>query len=112
MKKVVALILLVAMALALFGCGKGKDASVTEGNQPYTAEGSVTNPMQYPDYTFDHEPTTDDLRQMAVQAMRDMLSIEWCTGKFMMYRKTGAASNKDYTFAPGNTYCGLPYSDQ
>lgn len=111
MKKVVAMILLLTVAVGLFGCGNKAEQTGQAANQPYVVEGSVTNPMQRPDYTFDHEPTTDELRAMAVKGMRDMLSIEWCTGKFMMYRKTGAASGKDYTFAPGNTYCGLPYSN-
>ena len=112
MKKVVAMILLLTMAFGLFGCTQQEAEAPTEtGNQPYTVEYKVTNPMQYPDYTFDHEPTTDEIRQMAVKGMRDMLSIEWCVPKFMMYRKTGAASNKDYTYAPGVTYAGLPYTN-
>ena len=111
MKKVVAMVLLLALAFGLFGCDKQAEAPVETGNQPYIFEYAVKNPMQYPDYTFDHEPTTDELREMAVKGMRDMLSIEWCTGKFMMYTKTGAVSSKIYTYAPEVTYAGLPYSN-
>lgn len=115
MKKTVAIILLLCMVLALFGCGKEQPARsaepVVEGNQLYKYDYTVTNPMKYPDYSFDHEPTTDELRQMAVQAMYDMLTIEWCTPAFLMYNKTGAASGKTYTHAPGVTYAGLPYTN-
>lgn len=110
MKKVVAILLLLTLAISLFGCGAKPEQTAT-GNQLYLSDYTVTNPMQVPDYTFDHEPTPDEMRQMAVKAMRDMLSIEWCTPKFMMYRKTGAAGGKDYTYAPGVTYAGLPYTN-
>lgn len=118
MKRTVAIILLLCMVFALPGCGKEQtpatepqQAQVEEGNQLYYYDYKVTNPMQYPDYTFDHEPTTDELRQMAVKAMRDMLTIEWCTPHFLMYNKVGAASGKTYTHAPGVTYAGLPYTN-
>lgn len=116
MKRIVAMILLLCMVFALPGCGKQQAATpdqtqIEEGNQLYYYDYAVKNPMQYPDYTFDHEPTTDELRQMAVKAMRDMLSIEWCTPYFLMYNKTGAASSKTYTHAPNVTYAGLPYTN-
>ncbi len=117
MKRTVAIILLLCMVFALPGCGKEQPATepqqvqVEEGNNLYYFDYKVTNPMQYPDYTFDHEPTTDELRQMAVKAMNDMLSIEWCTPYFLMYNKIGAASGKTYTHAPGVTYAGLPYTN-
>ena len=116
MKKIVAIALLLCMIFALPGCGQKQTGAadqvqVAEGNQLYTVDYRVTNPMPYPDYSFDHEPTTDELRQMAVKGMRDMLSIEWCTPTFFMYNKTGAASGKTYTHAPGVTYAGLPYTN-
>lgn len=112
MKRIVAFCLLLALAVGLMGCGQEKTATAEqEGNQLYLSDYTVKNPMQIPDYTFDHEPTTDEMRQMAVKAMNDMLSIEWCTPKFMMYRKIGAASGKDYTYAPGVTYAGVPYTN-
>lgn len=112
MKRTLAIILLAGLVLGLFGCNKQQTETPAQtGNQPYIFEYAVKNPMAYPDYTFDHEPTTDELRQMAVKAMRDMLSIEWCTGKFMMYTKIGAVSEKIYTYAPEVTYAGLPYSN-
>ena len=116
MKKAVAIILLLCMVFALPGCGKEQAAApeqtqTEESNQLYYYDYKVSNPMPYPDYTFDHEPTTDELRQMAVKAMYDMLTIEWCTPHFLMYNKIGSASGKTYTHAPGVTYAGLPYTN-
>ena len=70
----------------------------------------VPNPMQYPDYTFDSQPDTTQLRMMAVQAMRDILCIQWCTEKEIQYKKSGPVNNKLFVHEPGNTYAGLLYS--
>ena len=70
----------------------------------------VPNPMQYPDYTFDSQPDTMQLRMMAVQAMRDILCIQWCTEKEIQYKKSGPVNNKLFVHEPGNTYAGLLYS--
>jgi len=66
--------------------------------------------MQYPDYTFDSQPDTMQLRMMAVQAMRDILCIQWCTEKEIQYKKSGPVNNKLFIHEPGKTYAGLLYS--
>lgn len=70
----------------------------------------VPDPMQYPDYTFDSQPDAMQLRMMAVQAMRDILCIQWCTEKEIQYKKSGPVNNKLFVHEPGNTYAGLLYS--
>lgn len=70
----------------------------------------VPDPMEYPDYTFETDPTPDELRQMAVKAMQDTLSIQWHTEKEIRYRKNGPVNKKEFVHAPGNTYAGLLYS--
>lgn len=70
----------------------------------------VPSPMQYPDYTFETEPDTTQIRMMAVQAMRDILCIQWCTETEIQYRKSGPVNTKLFVHEPGNTYAGLPYS--
>ena len=71
---------------------------------------SVPEPMQYPDYTFDSEPDSMEMRMMAVQAMRDILCIQWHTEKEIRYRKNGPVNKKEFVHEPGNTYAGLLYS--
>lgn len=113
MKKMIALVLLLAMTLGLVGCsGNGQaQAEVPETTLSDYQKFTVPEPMEYPTYTFDHEPTTDELRQMAVKAMRDMLSIQWCTPKFLTYQKTGAVSGKQFSYVPEIILCGLPYTN-
>ena len=116
MKKGIAMVLLLALTTGLFGCGgngQGQSAeeSVPEVTLSDAQKFTVPNPLEYPTYTFDHEPTTDELRQMAVKAMNDMLSIQWCTPKFMTYQKTGAVSGKQFSYVPEIILCGLPYTN-
>ena len=93
MKKLISILLCCMIAFSVTGCGY-----------------RVPKPMQYPDYTFDSEPSTMELRMMAVQAMKDILCIQWCTEKEIQYRKNGPVNNKTFLHEPGKTYAGLLYS--
>ena len=92
MKKIIALTLAL---LLVFGCaGCGEKASLPEG---------------YPDYTFQEEPTTEQLRETAVRAMRDLLSIQWTPAEKISYFNT-AGRDKQFDYMPGETYGGLLYT--
>lgn len=72
----------------------------------------VPNPMtERPCYALPENPTNRQLREMALKAMRDMLTIQWSTEKEIRYNKRGAVSGKNYYHNPGDIYCGLPYAD-
>ena len=96
MKKLLCLLLCIIIVLSATGC---------------KSDYSVSNPMAYPDYTFDSAPDATEMRMTAVQAMRDILSINWCPNKEIRYRKTGPVSDKEFIHEPGNTYGGLLYSN-
>lgn len=83
-------------SLLLFACccGCSQKASVPKG---------------YPDYTFEKTPTTDDLRETAVRAMRDLLSIQWTPKETISYFNT-AGRDKQFDYQPGTTYGGLLYT--
>ena len=95
MKKAVYLFLCIAIILSAVGCSSGY---------------SVPEPMQYPDYTFDSQPDPMEMRMMAVQAMRDILCIQWHTEKELNYRKNGPLNHKQFVYEPRKTYAGLLYS--
>ncbi len=71
----------------------------------------VPSPMKRPDYTFYHQPTVDEMRGRAVQAIQDFLSVQWRTHKKISHSKTGAVSHKRFIYEAGNTYAGIPYTD-
>lgn len=109
MKKLIALTLAVVLVFGMTACSNG-------GNQETTAETEYTGykvpqTMEKPVYTVSENPTPRELREIAVKAMRDMLSIQWSTPKDFMYNKTGAVSEKDYRYYINTTYAGLPYAD-
>lgn len=97
MKKIISLILCFIIIFTLFGCTK--------------PVAKVPEPMQYPDYTFDETPTSDQMRQMAVKAMSDAMTIQWFTDQEYSYYKNGLASNKNFVHGPGYIYGGMMYSD-
>ena len=68
-------------------------------------------PMQYPDYSASENSTPDELRAIAVRAMRDMLSVQWCADRNYAYRKNGAVNTKLFHYEPGNLYAGMPYTN-
>ncbi len=99
MKRLLAILLIVSLMLCAGACtGAGSVESVPQ-------------PMSYPDYTFPQTPDTDQLRQTAVRAMRDILSIQWYTNVSYEYYKSGPVSNKQFKFEPGNIYAGILYSN-
>ena len=95
MKRLVYLFLCLAITLSAVGCSSSY---------------SVPEPMQYPDYTFDSQPEPMEMRMMAVQAMRDILCIQWHTESQINYRKNGPLNHKQFVYEPRKTYAGLLYS--
>jgi len=71
----------------------------------------VPHPMKYPDYVFTEQPTTDQLRQRAVEAMRDFLSIQWSTHKKIVHGKTGPVGGKVFIYDANVIFAGLPYTN-
>ena len=122
MKRIISLILAAVTILALAGCSQKEATSTEQGSAApmttttpdptLTAENfTVPAPMATPVYTFEGEPTTDELRQTAVQAMNDLLSIQWCTEIEIAYYKTGPVSKKRFEHMPMNIYAGTIYSN-
>ena len=111
MKKLFALLLAALMLVSMTACGADTDTPETT-TLPEVTGYIVPQPMtERPDYSVSENPTVEELRETAVRAMHDMLSIQWSTEKVIDYNKTGAVSHKDYHYEPETIYCGLPYAD-
>ena len=116
MKKIISAVLLLCLCVSLLGCNRQQPQQTqTEENTEHSiylyTDYQVAQPLAYPDYTFDHTPAADELRQMAVKAMADMLGVQWCVDRFFSYNKTSTGSGKDYNFIPENTYGGMAYTN-
>ena len=111
MKKILAIILAALMLFGMTACG-AEEPAPTEPKKVDPTGFVVPQPMtERPMYTVSENPTIRELRETAVRAMHDMLSIQWSVTDGFMYNKTGAVSHKDYIYNPDTTYCGLPYAD-
>lgn len=120
-RRIVALILALSAAIAVTGCSETGDISAATAPEPvilpnptptYDPTGyRVDGVMAYPDYTFSAPPTTDELRQTAVRAMRDILSVRWSCIDGIFYYKTGPVSEKFFQHQPDTTYAGVLYSN-
>lgn len=109
MRKIFAIALI---AVLLCGCApKQTEAFPTETTFQDSTGYVVDGIMEYPDYTFADTPTTDQLRQTAVRAFRDLLAIRWSTISPIIYEKAGPVSGKTFTHQPDVTYGGTLYSN-
>ena len=68
-------------------------------------------PMQRPDYTVPENATSNDLRQIAVRAMLDILSVPWTPDKFYSYKNRFDWTHKTFEYPVGLLYRGMPYAN-
>ena len=114
MRKFLVLLLSFAFMLSIVGCVNKEiptDTAPTVDLMEDPTGYKVTNPMTYPDYTFDEEPSNLLLRLTAVRAVKDLLSINWSISQGISYNKTGPVSNKLFMHAADTTYAGVIYSN-
>ena len=106
MKKILFILLGILLLTTATGCtAKSPQTEPIETIPAYT----VPSPMQYPDYTFDGTPNTEELRETAVRAMRDLLTIQWTPAYNISYYNT-AGRDKQFDYIAGTPYGGLLYT--
>lgn len=103
MKKFTILFLLLTLLFIFPGCTSDTDSENSVST--YT----VPSPMAYPDYTFSETPDANALRQAAVNAMRDLLTIQWTPAENISYYNT-AGRDKQFDYIAGTPYGGILYS--
>ena len=116
MRKLLCCLLLATMVLSMVGCQdntpKPTDTAPTISLMEDPTGYKVSSPMKYPDYTLDERTATVmDMRLTAVQAARDVISINWSISKGISYNKTGPVSNKLFMHEADTTYAGIIYSN-
>ena len=93
MKRFFAFLLIATLLFSITGCFKY----------------AVQKPLEYPNYTFTDTPDTTMLRETAVTAMRNNLTIQWSPGSEISYYNT-AGRDKQFNYLPRTTYGGILYS--
>lgn len=69
----------------------------------------VPSPMQYPDYRVSADASPRQLRQMAVKAMEDMLSIQWTADHYLAHKRQNPKIDVTFEYHPGQLFAGTPY---
>ena len=113
MKKIISIAVALSMLL-IVGCGQQETASQTTATEPGVEQGStyhVNNPQPRPDYSQPENPTTDQLRATALQAMQDFVSLPWTPDKYYTYQNPYDIVDKQFQFVPEVTFGGLPYTN-
>lgn len=104
MKKTLAVLFSIFLLIAFAGC-QVHESEPTETVPAYR----VPTPMQYPNYTFDSTPSTEELRETAVRAMADLLTIQWTPAYNVSYYNV-AGRDKQFDYIAGTPYGGLLYT--
>lgn len=117
------LFFLLTLCLVLNGFAACNPASTRTATAPQTATvpesagseeiRSVLSPLkELPVYTLPEGATSDEMRAMAVKAMRDQLTITWYPDQEVKYAfNSGDGDVKNFTLSPYETYAGLPYTN-
>ncbi len=126
MKKALCLLIAFALALPLFSCSVESPAAHTEpGTLPGTGASSetlppaetkearrVAHPMaERPNYVLHEGATADEMRETAIRAMRDELTVPWVTDTEITYLKSGSGDGKTFRYGTDETFAGLPYTN-
>ncbi len=131
MKKILSFVLILVFLLpALLSCGSGimdetetagpaTAATETAGEEtpaPATEEKKPARVVQHlterPNYVLHEGATADEMRRMAIKAVRDGLSVVWYPEKKAEYSYTSPnnGSMVNFRLLPTETYAGVPYS--
>lgn len=112
MKKLISVFLMLSLVLTV-GCS-AKEPAAQEPAEIVTArepDYTVNNPMPRPDYSQEANPSADQLRATALQAMQDFVSLAWTPDKYYTYKNPYDIVTKQFQFVPEVTFGGLPYTN-
>ena len=117
-KRILSFLLVLIILISCFGCKSNPQPETTIPPETLPEQAGfvdnsgfvVPNPLAYPDYTFSDAPSNSRLRATAVQAMKDLLTIQWSTPVDISYYKTGPINSKNFQHAKDTLYGGAMYS--
>ncbi len=127
MKRFFAFLHVLALTLPLFACSsaipdeKTEEPAAPAETRPQTEEKtkeeipvrSVKAPLtERPNYVLSENASSDEIRAMAVKAMRDMLTVVWYPDRTIEYEfETYSGDYKSFKLPQNETYAGVPYTN-
>ena len=125
MKKALALILALLTLLVTACSGGSLQSSVTEAEETVTAlpetepeteaapARTLANHLtERPNFVLHEGATADEMRQMAIKAMREAMCVNWYPAEAARYEYTSPNNGEtiEFNMDPEETYAGIPYS--
>ena len=115
MKKLCAVALLLSLVLTA-GCANQdttpqSNAAATEATAGQAVGYRVAHPKIRPDYTVSENATPEQLRETALRAMQDFVTLSWTPDKYYTYHNPYDIVDKQFQFVPEVTFGGLPYTN-
>ena len=117
MRRILSLALAFFLLVPLVSCAQSSTLSATDpveivSGTAETGGGTKTaDSKELPSYALRENASPDQLRAMAVKAMRDMLTVKWTPSQaFKYYKMSGTAQDMSINFEKGKLYAGLPYT--
>ena len=130
MKKTIALLLIFAFLLTAFSScaapapetAKSAVSAGTEAKQETKGAATADEPApvrilknaltERPNYVLHEGASADEMRALAIRAMREALSVNWYIDRILEYTYTSPNTGDTVSFRlfPGQIYAGVPYS--
>lgn len=111
MKKFFALLLALSLTISLCGCGQKDQPADEIEEKNYESEKILFDCFtEIPDYSLNEGASTQEIRDMAVKAMNDELTVPWFTARDFTYGKSVNKNSEIFEFKATENYKGLPYT--
>ncbi len=107
-KRIIALLMVALLSFLLCSCGEKKQESKKTETDDYSLMYPVS---EIPNYALKEGATTDEIRQTAINAMHDALSVPWFTKKTIAYHRDINGENVNFVAKTNYEYCGIPYTN-
>ncbi len=111
LKRIFAVALVLVMVFTVTACGK-KTQETAKTAETEETDFSILYPLDEPPcYALEEGATPEQMRQTAVRALQDELSVPWFSKTPLNYNKSLNGKNTNFQTAINVQYNGLPYTD-
>ena len=110
-KRIISAVLALSLLFCLCSCGKKEEKKAEKPAVVKPARVLKDRLTGLPSYVLSEDATPEEIRQMAVKAMRDELTVPWYLSEPLNYRKSRAGGDYIFRLKSTEAYGGLPYTN-